>query len=114
MFIKLNHIYKQFGGHVIFDGLNFDVRQGEMKEIAGKSGCGKSTLLNMIRLLEAPDSGEIIFDGVHAPRINSRKATLIQREEIGYLFQNDALVDNMTVDKNLDVVLAYVKKVKKN
>lgn len=110
--ITLNGIRKQFGDHVIFENFNLQVEQGEMIALCGQSGCGKSTLLNMIGLLETPDDGQLEIDGVLNPKPNSKRATLLARNTIGYLFQNYALVDNMTVDKNLDIALEYVKESK--
>ena len=75
----------------------------------GDSGVRKSTLLNMIGLLERPDSGSLTICGEENPQINSKTTTLLQRNILGYLFQNYALVDNMTVNQNLDIALEYRK-----
>lgn len=81
----------------------------------GKSGSGKSTILNMIGLLESLDSGKIKIDGKDIPKINSRKATLLRRNKINYLFQSFALVNDLTVRENLKLSMEFVDlpKVKK-
>lgn len=114
--VELKGVGKHFGDHVIFNGFNLEVKEGEMVALTGSSGCGKSTLLNIIGLLESANSGDVIIKGAKGIKPNGKKATLLQRGTIGYLFQNYALVDNMTVDKNLDIALEYLKenKEKKN
>ncbi len=107
--IKLEDIHKRYGKNVIFDDFNLSVKKGEMVAIVGDSGVGKSTLLNMIGLLERPDSGSLTICGEENPQINSKTTTLLQRNILGYLFQNYALVDNMTVNQNLDIALEYRK-----
>lgn len=105
--IEFKDICKKYGNKVVFEKFNLTVEKGEMVAVMGDSGKGKSTLLNMLGLLETPDSGIINICGRKIPKINSKEATLLQRNLIGYLFQNYALIDNMTVDKNLDIALEY-------
>ena len=69
--------------------------------IQGCAGCGKSTLLNMIGTLETVDKGDIRIYGKPLPGINSRKATMLRRNTINYLFQSFALINDMTVFQNL-------------
>ena len=107
--IELKQISKKYGENKIFNHFDLCVSSGEMVAIVGKSGTGKSTLLNMMGLLEEPNGGMVSIHGKEQVKINSKKATLLQRYEIGYLFQNFALVDNMSVSKNLDIALEYAK-----
>lgn len=107
--IELHNLSKSYGQKVLFNNFNLRVESGEMIAIMGESGKGKSTLLNMIGLLESQDNGDIMIHGCKNPGISSRKTTLLQRNIIGYLFQNFALVDNMTVGQNLDIALQYAK-----
>lgn len=107
--IELKSVCKKYGKNVIFENFSFSIEKGELVSVMGDSGKGKSTLLNMIGLLESPDQGDIYINNEKIPKINSNKATQLQRNIIGYLFQNFALVDNMTVDKNLDIALKYAK-----
>lgn len=107
--IALESVDKKFGSHRVLYDFSLKVESGEMVAIRGNSGAGKSTLLNIIGLLEEPDGGEVYLNGCKSPNINSKKASLLQRNVIGYLFQNYALIDTMTVSKNLDIALQYVK-----
>lgn len=107
--IELKDICKKYGNKVVLQNFSLSIEKGEMAAVMGDSGKGKSTLLNMIGLLEAPDSGTIQIEGCKNPKLNSRETTLLQRNVIGYLFQNYALIDNMSVDKNLDIALEYAK-----
>lgn len=110
--VELCGIFKSFGQHIVFENLNYTFEQGSFTAITGDSGKGKSTLLNMIGLLESPDKGDLIINSARNPKINSKSAVLLQRNVIGYLFQNYALVDDMTVSQNLDIALKYQKKTK--
>ncbi|MDR0404195.1 MAG: ABC transporter ATP-binding protein [Oscillospiraceae bacterium] len=107
--LTLKNINKKFRGKVIFSNFNLEVKDMDFVAITGKSGAGKTTLLNMMGLIEEPDSGLLEFDGKKAGKPNSREATKVIRENIGYLFQNFALLENETVKKNLLVALRYVK-----
>lgn len=77
--------------------------------LIGPSGCGKSTLLNMISLLEDFDNGKIRIFGKEIPKINSRKATMLRRNTVNYLFQSSALVGDMTVYQNLMLAMHFVR-----
>ena len=84
-----------------------------MVAIIGKSGSGKSTILNIIGLLENYNSGKLkLFDKENI-KINSKESMLMLRNKIGYLFQNYALIDNESVDYNLEIPLVYSKYNKK-
>lgn len=107
MAILLKNIYKAYGSHKIFENFSLEIGDGEMLAITGKSGRGKSTLLHMIGLLEPFQSGTLFLDDVKNPKMNSRQATLLRRNTIGYLFQNFALMENCTVEENLKWAMAY-------
>lgn len=107
--IILKDISKSFGNHVILEHFNLTIEDGDMLAITGESGKGKSTLLNIIGLLESYQSGALIFNDIRNPKINSKQATLLRRSTIGYLFQNFALMENCTVEENLNWALAYQK-----
>ncbi|WP_394020126.1 ABC transporter ATP-binding protein [Anaerococcus cruorum] len=106
--IELNNISKSYGNRKIIDDLSFSIDENEIVAIVGKSGSGKSTLLNMIGLLETYNSGEILLKGEKLPNLNSKEATLLRRNEINYLFQTNALINEKTVRENLLVAMEYV------
>lgn len=103
--VELDSIQKKFKEKVIFDSFSCTIYENEFVAIIGKSGCGKSTLLNMIGLLDSPDSGEIILFGEKGIKPFSKKATLLLKSKIGYLFQNFALIENKTVYENLQMAI---------
>ena len=107
--IKLMNISKSFDDHIIFNDFSLHIRENEMVAITGASGSGKTTLLNIMGLLEPYDSGTITIDGQSNISPNTVLSNKIIREKICYLFQNFALVDDETVDYNLDLALKYRK-----
>ncbi|MEE0930027.1 MAG: ATP-binding cassette domain-containing protein, partial [Acutalibacteraceae bacterium] len=107
--ISLSNICKKYDENIIFDNYSLDIEQGEFVSIMGKSGAGKSTLLNIIGLLEKPDSGDIVINGVKNPKFQSSTGTKLLRHHISYLFQNYGLVENETVEQNLKVGTRYLK-----
>ena len=74
-----------------------------MTALVGPSGSGKSTLLNCIGLLESVDEGNIFFGDREITRLSAAGSRKFRRDELGYLFQNYALIENATVAENLDV-----------
>ena len=109
MVIEIKNINKNYGNKYLFKNLNFSIKKGEMIAITGASGSGKSTLLNIIGLIDKPNSGEVSICGNKNPYDKEKIKLNLFRNNIGYLFQNYALVDNYTVSKNLDIALEYVK-----
>lgn len=110
---ELVNVSKSYANHIVLKDLNITIFEGEMVAIIGKSGSGKTTILNMMGMLEVPDKGTIQLFDDPIPRIHSRKANQMLRTKISYLFQNYALIDNATVEENLDVPLVYSNKTKK-
>lgn len=110
---QLEGVKKQYGTHVVLEQFQLSIFPNEMVAITGKSGSGKSTILNIIGLLEKVDSGTVSLFGKKISHIHSRQANRLLRNQIAYLFQNFALVENETISYNLDIPLTYVKKSKK-
>lgn len=106
--IKLRDISKNYGEQIVLDNVNLDIETGSMTAIVGESGSGKTTLLNIIGLLERPDSGRIFIANEAISHRNIGQKTRFLRTKINYLFQNFALIDNETVDYNLNIGLKYV------
>ena len=107
--VEIMDVTKKYGDRVIFDHINMEIREGEMTALIGPSGCGKSTLLNIIGLLEDFNNGKVRIFGKEIPRINSRKATMLRRNTVNYLFQSSALVGDMTVYQNLMLAMHFVR-----
>ena len=106
--IEILKVTKKFGKRFIFRDLNLSIERGEFVAIVGASGCGKSTLLNMIGLLESIDAGQITLNGKEIPKIESKKATLLRRNTINYLFQSFALITDMTIYQNLFIAMNFL------
>ncbi len=107
--IKIKNLNKSFGEKQVFTNFNCNIKDGFMTAIIGKSGSGKSTLLNMIGLLDLDYQGEILYDDVNIKKLKDNKQVEFIRNNINYLFQNYALIDNETVEQNLLLALAYEK-----
>lgn len=107
--IKINKLNKKYGNRTVFKDFDIEFEEGAFVSIYGESGSGKSTLLNIIGLLEKFDSGDVIINGRKNIGIDSKEAILMRRNEISYLFQSYALIDEMTVYDNLKLALEYRK-----
>ncbi|QKG83623.1 ABC transporter ATP-binding protein [Kroppenstedtia pulmonis] len=110
---ELEQVTKRYDDHVVLDRISMAVHEGEMVAITGKSGSGKTTILNIMGMLENPDEGTVKLFGEVRPRSHSSKANRMLRTRLSYLFQNYALIDNATVNENLEIPLIYSKKTKK-
>lgn len=98
------NITKSFGNKILFNDFNFHIEGGEFVCFSGESGAGKTTLLNIIGLLEPIDSGKLLING-REYKTNKDKRKFYA-EEVGFLFQNFALLENKTVEQNLKIVKA--------
>jgi phospholipid/cholesterol/gamma-HCH transport system ATP-binding protein len=98
--IVLRDVHKRFGSQVVLDGVDLDVQEGETLALLGPSGTGKSVLLKHIIGLIRPDSGIVVVDDQDVGKLR-RKELAELRSRIGYVFQNGALFDSMSVFENV-------------
>ena len=110
--IKVNGLKKHFTGGTVkaLDGVDLEIKKGEVIVIIGPSGCGKSTFLRSLNLLETPTDGEIFLEGVNItdPQNNIN----LHRQKMGMVFQQFNLFPHMTILRN--IALAPVKLLKQN
>ncbi|MEH0419835.1 ABC transporter ATP-binding protein [Streptomyces sp. B21-083] len=101
--IDIENLSKAFGKRTLWRDINLTVNRGEMLALVGPSGSGKSTLLNCLGLLDRPSTGSIRYEGEDITRFGRREIRRFRRDTLGYLFQHYALIENATVDENLEV-----------
>lgn len=106
--ISIRDLKKSYKDTDVLNGIDIDIKRGEVIAIIGPSGCGKSTFLRCINHLEEPDGGEIFIDGVN---INDKKVDInLQRQKMMMVFQNFNLFPHMTILKNLTIAPMELKK----
>ncbi|MFL0801128.1 MAG: ABC transporter ATP-binding protein [Agarilytica sp.] len=92
---------------VALNNINIDIRKGEFVAIMGPSGCGKSTLLNVLGLLDSPTQGSYQFMGSEVSHLSEKKLSDIRKHNIGFIFQNFNLIDELSVEENIELALLY-------
>lgn len=93
---------------IALNGVNINVEDGEFIAIMGPSGCGKSTLLNILGLLDSPTEGKYWLNNEEVAHLKERERTAYRKGRIGFVFQNFNLIDELTVEENVDLQLKYL------
>jgi len=106
--IQIIDLYKDFGPKQVLKGINLTIEEGEVTCILGGSGCGKSTLIKCLIRLEEPTGGQILVDGKDITHLHNEIRMAAVRRHFGYLFQEGALFDSMTVGENVAFGLKYL------
>ncbi|MBU2906569.1 MULTISPECIES: ABC transporter ATP-binding protein [Arenibacter] len=113
MLLKLNNIFKwvNSGGQRVFllKDINLSVEEGEFISVMGPSGSGKSTLLNVIGMLDNFDEGEYSFLDEPVHTLKEKHRANLYKQYIGFVFQSYHLLDDLTVQENLEMPLLYKK-----
>ncbi len=111
--ISLKGICKTYGkGDGLVTALrpiDLDIKKGEMLAIMGKSGSGKSTLLNLLAGLDTPDDGQYVYNGEEINTKNQNKMAKFRRNDVGFVVQHFALIDEYNVSQNIALPLRYGK-----
>ncbi|WP_166964314.1 ABC transporter ATP-binding protein [Yeosuana marina] len=111
--IKLKNLTKVYRTEELestaLNQISFEINQGEFVSIMGPSGCGKSTLLNILGMLDKPESGSYEFLGKEIAQYNEKQRSEIRKKNIGFIFQNFNLIDELTVFENIELPLIYNK-----
>lgn len=88
--------------------VSLEIKKGEFVAIMGPSGCGKSTLLNILGTLDSPTSGKYYFDDKEIDKMSESQLTTFRKGNIGFVFQNFNLIDELTVYENVELPLVYL------
>ena len=89
--------------------VSLEVKKGEFVAVMGPSGCGKSTLLNILGLLDRPTDGQYILDGKDMSALSEKERNVFRRGMLGFVFQSFNLIDELTVEENIELPLLYMK-----
>ena len=110
--IQLTDIKKVFRTDEVetwaINNVTLKVNKGEFVAIMGPSGCGKSTLLNILGLLDTPTEGTYILDGMDVSRMKEPERINVRKGIIGFVFQSFNLIDELTVEENIELPLLYM------
>lgn len=101
--ILAKDIRKEFAGQDVLRGINLSVDENDFVVILGASGSGESTLLNILSGLEKSDSGEVLYNGENISNYTETQLTEFRRKNIGFVFQQYYLLNNLTVFQNVRV-----------
>ena len=101
-------IRRSFGEHQVLNGINIDIPDQSLVMLCGRSGSGKTTLINILGGLDAPTSGEVIFEGQKFSEMSAKELEKIRRYKMGFVFQSVALVPSMNAYENVDFALRIV------
>lgn len=110
--IQVNNIQKIFHTEDMetwaLSDVTLSVKKGEFVAIMGPSGCGKSTLLNILGLLDTPTKGSYILNGTDVSRMKENERIDVRKGVIGFVFQSFNLIDELTVEENIELPLMYM------
>ncbi len=110
--IKVENLKRVFSygdiNTVALGGINLTVNEGDFVAIMGPSGCGKTTLLNILGLLDNPTEGSYELDGMEVSHLKESQRTELRKGKIGFVFQSFNLIDELTVEQNVELPLKYM------
>jgi phospholipid/cholesterol/gamma-HCH transport system ATP-binding protein len=98
--VKVESLSKSFGNQTVLKGISLEVAEGETLSVLGRSGTGKSVLLKLIIGLHKPDSGSIRVNGEEVTKLPLKELNEV-RKKVGFLFQQAALYDSLTIEENI-------------
>jgi len=96
------------------DGVNLDVKEGEIVMIVGRSGSGKTTLLSLIGGLTQPTSGSVSVDGVELRNLNDKKLSILRNKNIGFIFQFPSMIPTLNTIDNVRLPMIFGEERKQN
>ena len=111
--LKLHDMFKVYRTDevetVALNGVNLEIDQGDFVAVMGPSGCGKSTLLNIVGLLDNPSDGDYFFFDENVAKYSESQRSGIRKRNIGFIFQNFNLIEELNVAENIELALLYHK-----
>ena len=110
--IELRNVYKIYSEGLesevrALDGVSLEVERGEFVAVVGQSGSGKSTMMNVLGCLDIPTRGDYFLDGVDVRELSDKELSRIRNKQIGFIFQQYNLIQNLTVLENVELPLSY-------
>ena len=110
--IELRDVYKIYGEGLesevrALDGVSLDIEKGEFVAVVGQSGSGKSTMMNVLGCLDIPTRGTYRLDGVDVRELSDKELSRIRNKQIGFIFQQYNLIQNLTVLENVELPQIY-------
>lgn len=110
--IELRNVYKIYGEGLesevrALDGVSLTIDRGEFTAIVGQSGSGKSTMMNVLGCLDIPTYGDYILNGTDVRELTDQELSRIRNREIGFIFQQYNLIQNLSVLENVELPLIY-------
>lgn len=110
--VELRNVYKIYGEGLesevrALNGVSLDIEKGEFVAIVGQSGSGKSTMMNMLGCLDVPTRGDYFLDGTDVRELTDKELSHIRNKQIGFIFQQYNLIQNLTVLENVELPLIY-------
>lgn len=110
--IELRNVYKIYSEGLesevrALDGVSLDIEKGEFVAVVGQSGSGKSTMMNVLGCLDIPTRGTYRLDGVDVRELSDKELSRIRNKQIGFIFQQYNLIQNLTVLENVELPLIY-------
>ena len=112
MLVKLKDVYKIYSEGLesevrALDGVSLEIERGEFVAVVGQSGSGKSTMMNVLGCLDIPTHGEYYLDGTDVRELSDRELSRIRNKQIGFIFQQYNLIQNLNVLENVELPLIY-------
>jgi putative ABC transport system ATP-binding protein len=111
--IRLDNIRKTYATRdmetVALNDVSLTIEKGEFVAVMGPSGCGKSTLMNVLGMIDTPTDGSYFFDDLDIAKYRESQLVKMRKNNLGFVFQSFNLIDDLTVEDNIALLLRYLK-----
>ena len=106
--ISVQNLNLHYGENHALKNVNMEIKENAITAFIGPSGCGKSTLLSILGLLDNPTGGNYFLDGEEVGHLREKDRTRFRKGRIGFVFQSFNLIEELTVEENIDLQLRYL------